>query len=276
MAASSCPSASSRSAAAAARPRLATSTTPVGPARTRAARSTTRAASRSATTPRSSRTRRSATPRPTPGRSATRRLRRRRRHHLRDHRGRGRGPRHPGDRSARAACHDIARVKANINKLSDYLKATGLDYRVVMIAQGGHGHLRHVHAPAPRGRGHAVHRHDQAAAQLEPADLPDQQPGHRLDQRALAPAQHLRQHHGRHRLEDVLRPEAFKAIIPITDDNSALAAASFDTSLLAKAPTGMFGTATARNYAAFPIRAARPTPRRSSAARRWSTTVRNT
>ena len=45
-----------------------------------------------------------------------------------------------------------------------------------------------------------------------------------------------------------LRASAYKVFIEVTDDNSALDWQAFDNQLLAKAPAGMFGTASARKY----------------------------
>ena len=47
---------------------------------------------------------------------------------------------------------DIKNVKTNVNKLSDFLEKTGLDYRVVMIATPGTGTFN-VCVPAPLGVG---------------------------------------------------------------------------------------------------------------------------
>lgn len=148
---------------------------------------------------------------------------------------------------------DIARVKANINKLSDYLKATGLDYRVVMVAKVGTGTFD-MCTPPPLGG---------AATLCTDTTKPlrnSNPPIYRTSNQVIASTNALSLLLSTYDSatvgigwQDALRADAFKAIIPITDDNSALAAATFDTSLLAKAPAGMFGTATARKYAAFPI-----------------------
>lgn len=148
---------------------------------------------------------------------------------------------------------DIARVKANINKLSDYLKATGLDYRVVMIAKVGTG-TYDMCTPPPLG-GPATNCTD-TTKPLRNSNPPI----YRTSNQVIASTNALSLLISTYDSttvgigwKDALRPEAFKAIIPITDDNSALAETTFDTQLLAKTPTGMFGTATERKYAAFPI-----------------------
>ena len=148
---------------------------------------------------------------------------------------------------------DLARVKANINKLSDFLKATGLDYRVVMVARVGTGTFD-MCVPPPLGA--ATTLCTDTTKPLRNSNPPI----FRTSNQSVASTNALSLLLSSYDSatvgigwQDALRTEAFKAIIPITDDNSALAATSFDTSLLAKAPAGMFGTATARKYAAFPI-----------------------
>ncbi len=47
---------------------------------------------------------------------------------------------------------------------------------------------------------------------------------------------------------DNLRPDSYKIFVVVTDDQSAMTSAAFDTQLLAKQPAGMFGTAAARRY----------------------------
>ncbi len=167
---------------------------------------------------------------------------------------------------------DIANVKANINKLSDYLKASGLDYQVVMIAKVGTGTFD-MCTPPPLGG---------VATLCTDATKPlrnSNPPGYRTSNQTIASTNALSLLLSTYDSatigigwKDALRPDAFKAIIPITDDNSALAAASFDTSLLAKAPAGMFGTAAARKYAAFPIMGSSAYP---SEAKCGSTMVNN-
>jgi hypothetical protein len=155
---------------------------------------------------------------------------------------------------------DIARVKANINKLSDYLTATGLDYRVVMIARVGTG-TYDMCTPPPLGG--ALTLCTDTTKPLRNSNPPIYRTSNQVVASTNALSLLLSTYDSATvgiGWKDALRPEAFKAIIPITDDNSALAAASFDTSLLAKTPAGMFGTAAARRYAAFPIMGASAYP----------------
>lgn len=150
---------------------------------------------------------------------------------------------------------DIANVKANVNKLSDFLKKTGLDYRVVMIATPGTGTFQ-VCVPAPLGAGaptcasnppifrsvnQNVQSHDALKWILSTYDS--------AAGSATAWA-------------DFLRKDAVKVFIPITDDDSNGSnptATSFDMSLLAK-PGGQFGSAAKRNYVVYPICGASPSP----------------
>ncbi len=143
---------------------------------------------------------------------------------------------------------EIVQVKANINKLSTYLAATGLDYRLVMIAGTTTGSLP-VCVPPPLGgasctskapRFRAVDRHiesyDSLKYVLQTYDSTDVTT----------------------KWSDVLRPDAMKVFIPITDDDatdSSLAvprSTSFDDALLSRGK-GTFGTKSKRKYVFYPI-----------------------
>lgn len=145
--------------------------------------------------------------------------------------------------------NEIANVKANINKLSDFLGKTGLDYRVVMIGTKGTSTYQ-LCVPPPLGLGsptcdsnppllRVVNRNVQSWDALKIVlETYDTAPG-----TATAWA-------------DFLRKDAFKVFIPVTDDNSQGSgnptATTFDTQLLAK-PGEQFGTAAKRNYSVYPI-----------------------
>lgn len=167
---------------------------------------------------------------------------------------------------------DIARVKANINKLSDFLTATGLDYRVVMIARVGTSGSTDVCVPPPLGG--ATTLCSDTTKPLRNSNPPK----FRTSNQSIGSTNALSITLSTYQSptagigwKDAVRPEAFKALIPITDDNSALAATSFDNQLLALDPA-MFGTATARKYAAYPIMGASTFP---SETRCGSTMVNN-
>ncbi|MBI2395028.1 MAG: VWA domain-containing protein [Deltaproteobacteria bacterium] len=159
---------------------------------------------------------------------------------------------------------DIANVRANINKLSDNLKKTGLAYRVVMIAGYDSASVRNdgttyatsasyqVCVPAPLGGAtcgapNTYFRH--ANVHVESYDALK---AVALTYDSTAPTV---------KWKDFLRPGAAKVIIPITDDNSnysgtswlyGLSATDFDNQMLSK-PGAPFGTKSKRNYVAYPI-----------------------
>lgn len=155
---------------------------------------------------------------------------------------------------------DIANVKANVNKLSDFLKKTGLDYRVVMVAQPGTGTYS-VCVPPPLGAA-------ACGAENKPIFKQINQNVQSWDSLKLVLATYDK---APGPWSDVLRTGAVKAFIPITDDNSnpcttstgcGISAVDFDKGLLAK-PGGQFGTATKRNYVVYPIMGAPAYPAES-------------
>ncbi len=159
---------------------------------------------------------------------------------------------------------DIANVKANINKLSDNLKATGLDYRVIMIAGyntasvDNSGAARTTSAtfqvcvPAPLGGascGAPNTRFRASNVHIESWDA----------LKAIVNSYDFTA--ADTKWKDFLRPTATKVIVPITDDNSnfggtstfyGLSADDFDTQLIAKS-SAQFGTKSKRNYVVYPI-----------------------
>lgn len=159
---------------------------------------------------------------------------------------------------------DIVNVKANVNKLSDNLKKTGLDYRVIMIAGwdtssvDADGTPRStsgsyvVCVPAPLGGatcGASATRFRQSNVNVQSNDAL-KIVARTYDSTAATV-----------KWKDFLRPGAAKVIIPITDDNSVNCGASsycgitadeFDAAMLAK-PGAPFGTKTKRNYIVYPI-----------------------
>ena len=170
------------------------------------------------------------------------------------------------DQSGSMTDGDILNVRNNVNKLSDYLKATGLDYRVVMIANVGtcaatSTTCAPICVPPPLGGPTAdCDNKTKALRNSNP-------PIYRTSNQSVSSTNALSLVLSTYDStvvgvgwKDAIRPESFKAIIPITDDNSSLAAAAFDTSLLAKLPAGTFGSSTDRKYAAFPIMGAAAFP----------------
>ena len=134
---------------------------------------------------------------------------------------------------------EIAQIKANINtQFASILSASGLDYQVIMIAARGLGAFQ-VCASPPLGGPNCgdnpplYHSINQTVASTNSLSLILST--YDSTSAALNWSKHLRQ-------------SAVKVFIEVTDDNSSLGGAAFDTQLLAKAPAGMFGTAAARNY----------------------------
>jgi len=150
---------------------------------------------------------------------------------------------------------DIANVKANINKLADFLKNTGLDYRVVMIGTVGTGSYD-LCVPPPLGGPscasngttfRTVNRNVQSSDTLDII------------------VSTLSQTTGPMAWRDFLRPESIKVFVPITDDDSyQLTATAFDSQLLGAAGGGLFGTPTLRKYVFYPITGAAAFPSEST------------
>lgn len=154
---------------------------------------------------------------------------------------------------------EIAQVKANINaQFASILSASGLDYQVIMIADRGLGTYQ-VCASPPLGGPNCgdnpplYHSIKQTVASTNSLSL--------LLSTYDNASPALNWAH-------LLRMNAVKVFIEVTDDNSSLAGTSFDTQLLAKAPAGMFGTAAKRNYifhSIIGVTAGAPTTKCSSA-----------
>jgi len=144
---------------------------------------------------------------------------------------------------------EIIQVRDNINKLSAYLNATKLDYRVIMIAgMPGNGSLPmcvpeplagpSCASKAPRYR--AVNRHieswDALKWVIQTYDSTDTTT----------------------KWSDMLRVNAIKVFIPITDDDAndsflpVPRSTSFDDMILSRG-SGTFGTKSKRKYVFYPI-----------------------
>ena len=137
---------------------------------------------------------------------------------------------------------EMRQIKVNVNTFAQTIGTSGLDYQVLFI-------VRKATSPTQTGNVICV------PAPLAGANCADNPPRfHHINQDVQSNnsltlilstydstnmALNWKQH---------LRPEAYKVFIEVTDDESSLASAAFDTQLLAKAPAGMFGTATARKY----------------------------
>jgi hypothetical protein len=128
-------------------------------------------------------------------------------------------------------------VKANINTFASSIGTSGLDYRVIMIAEKPIPlpfpvPVPGICVPPPLGGASCADNppvFHQIAETVGSTDslqtILDQFPTY----------------------EPWLRPAAYKVFIEVTDDNSALSWTDFDAQLLAKSPA-QFGTPTARRY----------------------------
>lgn len=144
---------------------------------------------------------------------------------------------------------ESVQVQNNINKLSAYLAATGLDYRVVMIAgQPGNGSLP-MCVPAPLSNGSCGSKAPRFRAVNQHIESYDTLKWILQTYDSTDPST---------KWSDFLRYDAMKVFIPITDDNAtdsylaAPVATSFDTALLSRGK-GTFGTKGKRKYVFYPI-----------------------
>ncbi len=142
---------------------------------------------------------------------------------------------------------EIAQVKKNINKLTDLLSATKLDWQVVMIARPGLDTYG-VCIPPPLGNegcGDNLPRFKRSAQQV-------------LSNDALL--MFIRTYDSADPLlnwSKYIRRDSLKAFIPVTDDNATQPPPApywqtFDREMLGRGD-GTFGTKEERNYAFYPI-----------------------
>lgn len=137
---------------------------------------------------------------------------------------------------------EVAQVTSNINLLSSLLAVSGLDYRVLMVAEFGRGNNL-VCVPPPLGGDDCgsngsvfravnfpVGSTNALSILLSTIDSPD----------------------AAQEWADFLRPNVLKVFAPITDDDSAMSATVFDGALIRR-EDGLFGVEAARNYVFFPI-----------------------
>ncbi len=162
----------------------------------------------------------------------------------------------PIDQS-RSMSDRITSVRANINRLSDNLEKTGLDYRVFVIARPGTTTVSPTYdvcVPAPLGMG--------------PPTCASKPPTFRAVNRAVANYDTLKiiletydaPLGASDAWADGLRRDAIKVFIPITDndaratasDGTLITASVFDQRLMAK-PGEQFGTPGFRRYLFLPI-----------------------
>lgn len=143
---------------------------------------------------------------------------------------------------------EIAQVKKNINKLTDLLSATKLDWQVVMIARPGTDPYG-VCIPAPLGNegcGDNLPRFKRSAQEVGSKD---------------ALLQYIRTYDSPDPLltwAKYIRPNSLKAFVPVTDDDATQPPPgpehwkNFDFEMLGRGD-GTFGTKEERNYVFYPI-----------------------
>jgi von Willebrand factor type A domain len=137
---------------------------------------------------------------------------------------------------------EMTQVKANVNTFARTIGQSGVDYRVIMMvakaatpAQTG----LVLCVPAPLGGPNCsdnlpIFRHvNQSVGSTNALSLV------LSTYDSANPALAWR---------SALRPEALKAFVVVTDDQSAITSQAFDAQLLAKQPAGMFGTTSNRRY----------------------------
>lgn len=135
---------------------------------------------------------------------------------------------------------EIEQVKQNINTFAKSIGNTGLDYNVIMIGR------RAPPSPFPLPPGVMLPGLC-VPPPLGGANCADGPKYHHLDFEvdSVASLQIILDQYPRYAAW--MRPSAYKIFIEVTDDNSSVASADFDTKLLAKAPE-QFGDATKRRY----------------------------
>jgi hypothetical protein len=135
---------------------------------------------------------------------------------------------------------ETAQVQANMNTFAQSIGTSGLDYRVIMIAD------KYQPSPFPFVPAHGIC----VPPPLGGANCTDNPPLYR----------HIKTEVGSNdSLNKILetydatwqswaRPAATKVFVEITDDNAAIDWATFDQMLLARGPSNMFGTQGQRKY----------------------------
>ncbi len=129
---------------------------------------------------------------------------------------------------------ETVQIKQNINSFAASIESSGLDFRVIILANRGTGALQ-ICAPPPLG--------GPSCADNAPKFFQVDQDVESTDSLSLILSTYDNVMWGAH-----LRLDAYKIFVEITDDESYVTSDQFDKQLLAKLPAGMFGTATNRKY----------------------------
>jgi hypothetical protein len=136
---------------------------------------------------------------------------------------------------------ETQQVQTNINNFASSIGNSGLDYRVIMLAEKN----KQIPFPIPIPPTGIC-----TPPPLGGANCADNPPRYFHIDESVGSTDSLQLILSTYdtKWQQHLRPTSYKVFIEITDDNSAMGWQAFDTQLLAKQPAGMFGTATSRKY----------------------------
>jgi hypothetical protein len=130
---------------------------------------------------------------------------------------------------------EMTQIRTNVNTFASKIGTVGLDYTVTFIVKRGTNfNQNQICVPAPLGGANC-------------ADNPPTFHHVNQDVQSTDSFQRILQTYDTS-WNAYLRMDAYKVFIEVTDDTSNMAYTQFDQQLLAKAPAGMFGTATDRKY----------------------------
>lgn len=128
---------------------------------------------------------------------------------------------------------ELLQIRANVNAFAQKIGRSGLDYRVIMLAAKGSVGSYQVCVPPP----------------LAGPGCADNPPRFFHVNQVVESSDSLQKILSAYPLYKAnLRREAYKVFVEVTDDDSYMPAASFDTALLALDDGLMFGTARERRY----------------------------
>lgn len=137
---------------------------------------------------------------------------------------------------------EMDQIKQNVNKFAGKILDVGLDLHVVFIV---------ARASSPTQTGNVIC----VPAPLAGANCADKAPTFKHVPQSVSSTNSFSlilstydNANATLAWKDMLRLDATKIFVEVTDDRSAMPFAQFDTQLLAKAPAGMFGTAQNRKY----------------------------
>lgn len=135
---------------------------------------------------------------------------------------------------------EITQVRTNINgNFANIIQNSGLDYRVIMFAHGTSGLAVCVNPPLGAGT---------TASPLCGQNKPPQFYQVNTTIQSTDSFSKFMLAANWNQIKAALRPGAFKAFIEVTDDQSGVTAAVFDTWLLTGGGAGYFGTVADRRY----------------------------